>query len=216
MEWGRGVSAEMKLVRVHSSLSNIICRRPVRIGVRAPGGKASSNLVSTRVSASARIFKHLIMSVIKIALGFRNLDFKLEKINKNSDRNCKKDIFPVGSFYTYGAKHHSQNNQYKCMTPNKFKDFQSTIKGFLEFMNGRNLHRLFVFFLHTFIVPTKFLKSNVFLRKKEKGLTYCVTYLAILNYVKYSTKKIERQTNKLSIGYYYDKLNKSTNYGYMS
>ena len=206
----------MKLVRVHSSLSNIICRRPVRIGVRAPGGKASSNLVSTRVSASARIFKHLIMSVIKIALGFRNLDFKLEKINKNSDRNCKKDIFPVGSFYTYGAKHHSQNNQYKCMTPNKIKDFQSTIKGFLEFMNGRNLHRLFVFFLHTFIVPTKFLKSNVFLRKKEKGLTYCVTYLAILNYVKYSTKKIERQTNKLSIGYYYDKLNKSTNYGYIS
>jgi hypothetical protein len=102
------------------------------------------------------------------------------------------------------------------MTPNKFKDFQSAIKGFLEFMNGRNLHRLFAFFLHTFIVPTKFLKSNVFLRKKEKGLTYCVTYLAILNYVKYSTKKIERQTNKLSVGYYYDKLNKSTNYGYMS
>jgi hypothetical protein len=31
------------------------------------------------------------------------------------------------------------------MTPNKFKDFQSTIKGFLEVMNGRNLHRLFVF-----------------------------------------------------------------------
>ncbi len=206
----------MKLVSIHSSLSNIICRRPVRIGVCAPGGKASSNLVSTRVSASARIFKHLIMSVIKIALGFRNLDFKLEKINKNSDRNCKKDIFPVGSFYTYGVKHQSQNNQNECMTPNKFKDLQSTINGFLEFMNSRNLHRIFVFFLHTFIVPTKFLKSNVYLRKKEKGLKYCVTYLAILNYVKYSTKKIARQTNKLFIGYYYDKLNKSTNYGYMS
>jgi hypothetical protein len=96
------------------------------------------------------------------------------------------------------------------------KDFQSAIKGILEFMNGRNLHLIFVFFLHTFIVPTKFLKSNVFLRKKEKGLTYCVTYLAILNYVKYSTKKIERQKNKLSIGCYYNKLNKSTNYGYVS
>ena len=175
----------MKLVRVHSSLSNIICRRPVRIGVRAPGGKASSNLVSTRVSASARIFKHLIMSVIKIALGFRNLDFKLEKINKNSDRNCKKDIFPVGSFYTYGVKHQSQNNQYECMMPNKFKDFQSIIKGFLEFVNSRNLHRIVVFFLHASSVPTKFLKSNVFLRKKDKGLRYCITYLAILNYIKY-------------------------------
>jgi hypothetical protein len=102
------------------------------------------------------------------------------------------------------------------MTPNKFKDLQSTIKGFLEFMNGRNLHRLFVFFLNNYSIPTKFLKSNVFLRKKEKGLTYCITYLAILNFVKYSTKKIERQTDKLSIGYYYDKLNKSINYGYMS
>jgi hypothetical protein len=86
----------------------------------------------------------------------------------------------------------------------------------LEFMNSSNLHRIVVFFLHASSVPTKFLKSNVFLRKKEKGLTYCITYLAILNYIKYSTKKIERQTNKLSIGYYYDKLNKSTNYGYIS
>ena len=109
-----------------------------------------------------------------------------------------------------------KRNQNECMTPNKFKDFQSSIKGFLEFMNSSNLHRIVVFFLHASSVPTKFLKSNVFLRKKEKGLTYCITYLAILNYIKYSTKKIERQTNKLSIGYYYDKLNKSTNYGYIS
>lgn len=216
MEWGRRASAEMKLVRIHSILSNIICRRSVRIGVRAPGGKASSHLVSTRVSVSACIFKYLFMSIIKTALGSRNLDFKLEKINKNSDRNCKKDIFPVGSFYTYCAKHHSQNNQYKCMTPNKLNDLQNTIKNFLEFMNSSNLHRIFVFFLHASSVPTKFLKSNVFPRKKEERLTYCITYLAILNYVKYSTKKIERQTNKLSIGYYYDKLKKSMNYGYMS
>jgi hypothetical protein len=86
----------------------------------------------------------------------------------------------------------------------------------LEFMDGRNLHRIVVFFLHASSVPTKFLKSNVFLRKKEKGLTYCVTYLAILNYVKYSTKKIERQTKELSIGYNYDRLKKSKNYGYSS
>jgi hypothetical protein len=45
---------------------------------------------------------------------------------------------------------------------------------------------------------------------------YFVAYLEILNYVKCNTKKIERQTKELSIGYYYDKLNKSTNYGYMS
>ena len=45
---------------------------------------------------------------------------------------------------------------------------------------------------------------------------YYVTYLEILNYVKCNTKKIERQTNKLSMGYYYDKLNMPTNYGYMS
>ena len=29
-------------------------------------------------------------------------------------------------------------------------------------------------------------------------------------------RKTKRQTNKLSIGYYYDKLKKSMNYGYMS
>jgi hypothetical protein len=138
------------------------------------------------------------------------------KINQLRYRQCNQYIYPISGSAVSNTKHHPKQNQRQRMTPNKLKDFQSAIKGILEFMNGRNLHLIFVFFLHTFIVPTKFLKSNVFLRKKEKGLTYCVTYLAILNYVKYSIKKIERQTNKLSIGYYYDKLNKSTNYGYMS
>ena len=188
-----------------------VCWRSCHGGICCPCRRSKV----TRISVSACILKHIIHSDVIPARGRFKLHFKpVNKCGNCKNKRCASNNrhFTMANTVSY----HSQNNQYKCMTPNKLKDFQSTIKGFLEFMNGRNLHRLFVFFLHTFIVPTKFLKSNVFLRKKEKGLTYCVTYLAILNYVKYSTKKIERQTNKLSIGYCYDKLNKSTNYGYMS
>ena len=167
------------------------------------------------IPTSSNRINHILGSDITTA-GIRS-KFHFKFIKSQSNNKFSHQHRPVKRWiHQESSNHHSQNNQYECMTPNKFKDFQSTIKGFLEFMNGRNLHRIFVFFLHASSVPTKFLKSNVFLRKKEERLTYCVTYLAILNYVKYSTKKIERQTNKLSIGYYYDKLNKSTNYGYMS
>ena len=169
----------------------------------------------TGVSVSASRLKHIFHSDITTA--GRRFKFHFKPVKEKCHYKDKSFTFYYGCLaLIYSLNCYPKRNQNECMTPNKLKDFQSTIKGFLEFMNGRNLHRLFVFFLHTFIVPTKFLKSNVFIRKKEKGLTYCVTYLAILNYVKYSTKKIERQTNKLSIGYCYDKLNKSTNYGYMS
>ena len=139
------------------------------------------------------------------------------KINQLRYRQCNQYIYPISASAVSNTKHHPKHNQRQRMTPKKPNDFQNTIKDFLEFMNSSNLHRIFLFFLHTLSVSTKFLKKiNVFLRKKEERLTYCVTYLVILNYVKYNTKKIERQTNKLSIGYYYDKLNKSIDYGYMS
>ena len=204
----------MKLVIICCHITKIIktvCWRSCHSWIGCPSRRSKV----TRISASACIFKHILHSDVATARRRIKLHFKF--IKPQSNNKFSHQHRPVKRWiHQESSNHHSQNNQYKCMTPNKFKDFQSTIKGFLEFMNGRNLHRLFVFFLHTFIVPTKFLKSNVYLRKKEKGLTYCVTYLTILNYVKYSTKKIERQTNKLSIGYCYDKLNKSTNYGYMS
>jgi hypothetical protein len=67
------------------------------------------------------------------------------------------------------------------MTPNKFNDLQSTIKGFLEFMNGRNLHRIFVFFLNKYSIPTKFLKSNVFQRDYGDFCMYSGNIVNILN-----------------------------------
>lgn len=169
MEWGRGVSAEMKLVIIPRFIGAISIPHRVE-GVHFP-----TKIIPT----SSNRLKHILSSDITTSMGFKNLDFKLEKINKNSDRNCKKDIFPDGSFHTYGVKHHSQNNQYECMAPNKFKDFQSAIKGFLEFMNGRYLHRILVFFFHVLSIPTKFLKSNVFLKKYENLLRYCDNYLSI-------------------------------------
>ena len=167
------------------------------------------------ISTSSNRINHILGSDITTA--GRRFKFHFKPVKEKCHYKDKSFTFYYGCLaLIYSLNCYPKRNQYENMTPNKFNHLQSTIKGFLEFMNGRNLHRIFVFFLHMFIVSTKFLKSNVYLRKKEKGLTYCVTYFAILNCVKYSTKKIERQTNKLSIGYYYDKLNKSTNYGYMS
>ncbi len=167
------------------------------------------------IPTSSNRINHILGSDITTA--GRRFEFHFKPVKEKCNYKDKSFTFYYGCLaLIYSLNCYPKRNQYECMTPNKFKDLQSTIKGFLEFMNGRNLHRIFLFFLHTLSVSTKFLKSNVFLRKKEGRLTYCVTYLAILNYVKYSTKKIERQTNKLSIGCYYDKLNKSINYGYMS
>lgn len=65
----------------------------------------------------------------------------------------------------YSLNCHPKRNQYECMTPNESKNFQNSIKSMLKFMNGRNLHRILVFFLHVLSIPTKFLKSHVFLIK---------------------------------------------------
>ena len=195
----------MKLVNIPGFISTI------GVSHRVEGVHFPTEIIPT----SSNRINHILGSDITTAGRRFKLHFK--PVKEKCHYKDKSFTFYYGCLaLIYSLNCYPKRNQYECMTPNKFKDFQSTIKGFLEFMNSRNLHRLFVFFLHTFSMPTKFLKSNVFLRKKEKGLTYCVTYLAILNHVKYSTKKIERQTNKLSTGYYCDKLNKSINYGYAS
>jgi hypothetical protein len=207
----------MKLVIICCHITKIIktvCWRSCHSWIGCPCRRSKV----AGVSVSASRLKHIFHSDITTARRRFKLHFK--PVKEKCDHKDKSFIFYYGCLaLIYSLNCYPKRNQYENMTPNKFQDLQSTIKGFLgflEFMNSRNLHRLFVFFLHTFIVPTKFLKSNVFQRKKEKGLTYCVTYLAILNYVKYSTKKIERQTKELSIGYNYDRLKKSKNYGYSS
>lgn len=195
----------MKLVIIHGVIGAI------RVPHRVERVHSPTEIIPT----SSNRINHILGSDITTA--GRRFKFHFKPVKENCHYKDKSFTFYYGCLaLIYTLNCYPKRNQNECMTPNKLDDFQNTIKNFLEFMNSSNLHRIVVFFLHASSVPTKFLKSNVFLRKKEKGLTYCVTYLAILNYVKYSTKKIARQTNKLSMGYYYDKLNKSTNYGYMS
>lgn len=151
----------MKLIIICRHITKIVqtvSRRTSHSWVSCPSRRAKT----TRISASACRLKHIFTSDAIAAA--KRLRGRFTPINKRSENVKIKAIFPRDSTYYKGGNHHPKHNQYKSMAPNKFKNFQVSIKSMLKFMNCRYLHCLFIFVLDVLSLAPQFLKSHVFLR----------------------------------------------------
>ena len=168
----------MKLVVICCRITKIIqmiCRGTSHSWVSCPSRGAKT----TRIHASAPRFKHLFSRVIMASGKFKSY---FKPVNKSSYCEDKSFSFHYRSFtFANSLDCYSKRNQYKCMTPNKLKALQASLKGFLELMYCSKLHCIFIFFLHTLILTPKFLKSHVFLRDYGEISMYSDNILNIKN-----------------------------------